>query len=789
MRAPAVSLVSLALAAGPVAIPAQTPAWNVPHRGAIVFTRTTERQAMRPPPSRVRLEWLVGGADAGGHEWRHRAFGAGGAPAGFEAPGFDDAGWPRGRGEFGPEAGKDPRQRTRWTTAELCLRTRIDLARRKPRAVLLRIDHDDGVRVFCNGRLVHENDGCGRGRDCVLLGPALEAFQAGENLLAVHCRNTGGAQYLDVALALVPSLPPGVRTAEEVLAMLATDREAAARVERDLFGGFRPPAVLTQGELDGAQQRIAQPPGDLRELAHWVATDLSRGPTGGAWQADAWRMYRLGDLLLRGKAGTADAGGWQDLEVAVRNSAEPAPRDDSKRFVDMFVKPHVLYGFDGALRVRRRIELQGGRARVVEYRSELTGRVLRGRDWKEPAAEFEQIESCRLAVVHENQDAAFRAGVAAALKRGTEHLRARLRDLDRAELAAQPADGENSFHGGRLALGLLALIKGGVPRDDAVLGRGLAALRERALIDTYSLGNALMALEALHAPGNELADLRHGVIDRPRQRSLPPADLELARRWTGRLLQNVDTRVDPEVLLRFNYTRGERYDNSVTQYGLLGLYSAHLCGIALPATVWEAAVNHLLAAQGEGRPRFELDLVDYRTLARLQSEPDVRRTASRLPVRPAGWNYDDPREGGEYRPVWGSMTCAGVAGLAICQAALLDQPGQKRFKLQADATAARNAGFGWLAQNLSFRVHPGAIVRQHQWLYYYLYGLERAALLSGVALLQDRDWYFEGALMLVLAQQQNGSWPSELHGDHEIERDAMAILFLKQGTLPVLTGQ
>ena len=66
---------------------------------------------------------------------------------------------------------------------------------------------------------------------------------------------------------------------------------------------------------------------------------------------------------------------------------------------------------------------------------------------------------------------------------------------------------------------------------------------------------------------------------------------------------------------------------------------------------------------------------------------------------------------------------------------------------------------------------------------------EEASLLSGIALIQDRDWYFEGAMMLVYAQQENGDWPSELNGDDIVERNAMAILFLKQSTSPVLTGK
>ncbi len=140
-------------------------------------------------------------------------------------------------------------------------------------------------------------------------------------------------------------------------------------------------------------------------------------------------------------------------------------------------------------------------------------------------------------------------------------------------------------------------------------------------------------------------------------------------------------------------------------------------------------------------------------------------------------------------PTWGSMTCAGITGLAICEAGVLETPGMKRVKLLADSRRARDDGFAWLAQNFAVRQHAGAIERQRHWYYYYLYSLERAALLSGVALLQDRDWYFEGAMMLVLMQSPDGTWPGELEPDQELERTAMAILFLKQSTAPVLTGR
>jgi len=770
----------------------QVPAHDVPHRGAIVYTRTTQDFSVQPPPSRLRPEWVVRGGREPGVLWRHHQAARNQLPAGFEHPVFDDSAWPEARAGFGPEPDKHANHRTAWRTDELAVRHRLDLGQRKPRAMLFEIDHDDGVKVWLNGQQLIADEGHGSGRQFILMGPALDAWQRGENLLAARCTNTGGWQQFDLSMAQFQTLPPGVKTAADLQQAMREEREQADRVRRELFGAFRAPALLLQGELDAAGATVRIPPGDLRDLGWWLAMHLGCGLQGGSLQLDAYRMFRLGDLVCKGRASAIDATGWQVLEVTVKSAAEPALRDDSKRFVDRFVKPNVWYGFDGNLVVRRRLELRGTRAAVAEFHSELQGRFVRGKEWKEHAAGLQQREHWQWTAVRDNQDAAFRTAVKEALDRGTQWLKQQVRNLQHADLAAEAEDAPRSYHSGRLALALLALVKGGVPKDDPVVVAGFAELRQRKLIDTYSLGNALMALEALYAPLSEFGDLKEGVIDRPRKRQPSPQDLELMRRWSAQLLQNVDTRVNANKVLRFNYVRGARYDQSLNQYGLLGLYSAHLCGVEISPQVWEAAIQHLMAAQSPGGSRLDLDLVDYRTHARRQGDPEGRHTGSRLIARTAGWNYEDPKSDGELSPVWGSMTCAGITGLAVSQAALFDHGPNKRVALLTEATRARHDGFAWLAQNLTVRCHPGAIERQQVWFYYYLYGLERAALLSGIALLQDRDWYFEGAMVLTTVQNQDGSWPVELvrfGDDRAMDDTAMAILFLKQSTLPVLTGR
>ncbi len=770
-------------------LPAQGPGWDIPHRGAIVFDRTTQEFSFQGPPSRLRPEWVVeDGKSPEAQRWRYFACPRAAVPAGFENVPFDDSGWAFSAGEFGPDVGKAANQNSPWATEALALRTRLVLTK-KPKALWFQVQHDDGLRLWLNGKLLVADDGYGRDRSYVVTGAALDAWVAGENVLAALCTNVGGAQYFDLRLASFSSLPPGVKTADDLQRVLREDKELGDRVRADLIGGFRPPPLLLQGELDPRQQWVRIPPGDLRDLGWWLAVDLRCGVLGGVVTADASRLFRLGDIVVKGKASAVDAEGWQRLDLTLKSPTDLQPRGESKRFLDRHVRPFVAYGIDGTLEVRRRLDVRDGKVRVVEFSTTLLASIVRGKDGKEVAATLRQRESWRLREVRENQDAAFRAMVAMALQRGTARLREQLKDLGGNELKAQAGDAGDSYHTGRLAIGLLALVKGGVPVSDDVVQKGYAELRKRTLVDTYSLANAIMAIEALYTPSGESGDLRNGTIQRAHKREPSPQDKALLQQWAAQLLDNIDTRVDPQYLLRFNYTRGGRFDNSVNQYGLLGLYSAHLCGVDIPANTWEAAANHLLTAQSGFGDKLDLALVDYRTLAARLADPEAPFTQSKSSNRALGWSYEEPKRDGEWTPTWGSMTCAGITGLTICQAGLLDNPDLKRGRLLGNIVRARDDGFAWLAQWMTARCNPGAIERQQHWIYYYLYGLERAALLSGVALIQDRDWYFEGAMVLVLAQQDDGHWPAELLWDLGIERNAMAILFLKQSTAPVVTGR
>jgi hypothetical protein len=63
------------------------------------------------------------------------------------------------------------------------------------------IHHDEDAEVYVNGKLVLKLQGYTTGYTVIPLSrDASLAFKPGRNLLAVHCHQTKGGQYIDVGL-------------------------------------------------------------------------------------------------------------------------------------------------------------------------------------------------------------------------------------------------------------------------------------------------------------------------------------------------------------------------------------------------------------------------------------------------------------------------------------------------------------------------------------------------------------------------------------------------------------
>jgi hypothetical protein len=288
----------------------------------------------------------------------------------------------------------------------------------------------------------------------------------------------------------------------------------------------------------------------------------------------------------------------------------------------------------------------------------------------------------------------------------------------------------------------LALLESGLTTADPAVSRALAYLRR---VDPTQLHQWCTYVTALHT----MALAAAGPLER---------DLPLIQR-NARALEAIQVPSGPN---RGAWTYGAvlgdfgPWDNSNTQFAILGLHAAAEAGVQIDPRVWIRARNHFLACQSKD----------------------------------GGWGYS--AIGSSY----GSMTVAGIASLIITGMNL--QQSRERLEGsqilgcgQVSRDVALERGLQWVGRNSGISIGPGGQVLSirnpgnNSWTFYYLYGLERAGRLSGQRFFGRHDWYREGAEWLVSVQDRfTGAWQSGL--ESELLATPFALLFLSKGLSPVL---
>jgi hypothetical protein len=149
-----------------------------------------------PPPPIVKA--LVPTSEEQGLEWRYTFE----KPAdGWFEPAFDDSGWKKGPGGFGTQGTPGSVVRTVWNTADVWLRREFTMPDAKPTSLQLRIHHDEDAEVYINGVKAGEFKAfLAEYQERPISDKAKAALKPGKNVLAVHCRQTQGGQYIDVGL-------------------------------------------------------------------------------------------------------------------------------------------------------------------------------------------------------------------------------------------------------------------------------------------------------------------------------------------------------------------------------------------------------------------------------------------------------------------------------------------------------------------------------------------------------------------------------------------------------------
>lgn len=125
------------------------------------------------------------------------------APAnGWQTVGFDASGWKTGQGGFGQGDVGAGVIHTPWTTPDIWLRREFDWPANGPKNPVLLIEHDEDAEVYINGVRAFGGKGFLTDYAPNAISPqALAALKPGRNVLAVHCHQTSGGQYIDVGLA------------------------------------------------------------------------------------------------------------------------------------------------------------------------------------------------------------------------------------------------------------------------------------------------------------------------------------------------------------------------------------------------------------------------------------------------------------------------------------------------------------------------------------------------------------------------------------------------------------
>ena len=268
--------------------------------------------------------------------------------------------------------------------------------------------------------------------------------------------------------------------------------------------------------------------------------------------------------------------------------------------------------------------------------------------------------------------------------------------------------------GGKTALVTYALLAAGESHQDPRIVKAVEYLKGVEIKGIYSL--ALRAQVWRYLPQRD--DVRQMVLKDAKA-----------------LIESIKT--EDKARGMFNYPvrdkPGGRYDHSVSQYGVLGLWACAMLDAEVPEGAWQVI-------DAQWREHQNAD---------------------------GGWSYIHSEGKGSTA----SMTAAGVATLFITRDMLYGMAGLECRGNVTDEHIER--GLKWMSDNYK-QVTGGG--RTH----YTLYGVERIGVASGHRYFGTVNWYEEGASFLVRTQKP---------GWGDVVNTSFGLLFLVHGRAPVVMNK
>jgi hypothetical protein len=156
----------------------------------------TDAKNWAPMPKAPTVTVVVPAADQSPALWRYTTR----KPSSdWSKPDFSDSNWREGKSGFGTRDTPNAVVGTVWNTPEIWLRREVEIPADKLKNIGLWVHHDEDVQIYINGILVVTNTGYTTSYDeFPLSASAKAALKPGKNLVAVHCAQTGGGQYVDL---------------------------------------------------------------------------------------------------------------------------------------------------------------------------------------------------------------------------------------------------------------------------------------------------------------------------------------------------------------------------------------------------------------------------------------------------------------------------------------------------------------------------------------------------------------------------------------------------------------
>jgi hypothetical protein len=126
-------------------------------------------------------------------------------PARWSDPDFDATRWAEALGAFGTRETPGAVVRTDWKSPDIWLRREFILPEGDTARLLLLARHDEDVEIYLNGVLAAKANGSGTDYEELTISDAGRAAlrPGAKNVLAVHCHQTQGRQFIDVGLGTI----------------------------------------------------------------------------------------------------------------------------------------------------------------------------------------------------------------------------------------------------------------------------------------------------------------------------------------------------------------------------------------------------------------------------------------------------------------------------------------------------------------------------------------------------------------------------------------------------------